>query len=289
MTRRELFAAAAAAGTAAIAGPRSAPVGVQMYTVRNIINKDTEGTIRTIAEIGYSAVEAGRTELVQLQPLLKKYKLAAPIASVETPLISGQWKLWRAKEASWDDALESVKAAGAKWATIAYLMPPERTDIPGFIEKMNAAGEKCKKAGIQLCYHNHCFEFGGEKGQRPIDLMLKSFDPNLVKFELDVFWVSVGGQDPTEFIRANAKHIGLIHLKDKAKGTPVQFNEMVKPEAFKEVGSGVLDFPAIIKAASAAGAGYYMVEQDQTPGNPLDSLRKSFEYLKSIKAPGLKV
>lgn len=289
MTRREWIAAAAATGATAMAAPGSAPVGVQLYTVRTIIRKDPEGTLRSIAGIGYPAVEGGRAELAELKPLLEKYRLAAPVASLETPLFTGQWKLWNAKETGWDEALESVKAVGAKYATIAYLMPTERGDIPGFVEKANSAGERCKKAGIQLCYHNHCFEFGGEKGKRPIDIMLKGFQPDLVKFEVDVFWVSVGGHDPSEFIRANAKHIGLVHLKDKLPGTPVQYTEQVKREAFMEVGSGALDFPSIIKASAAAGVGYYMVEQDMTPGDPIESLRKSWSYLKGLKAPGLKI
>jgi sugar phosphate isomerase/epimerase len=74
----------------------------------------------------------------------------------------------------------------------------------------------------------------------------------------------------------------LLHLKDKAKDAPVQYTEDVPRTAFKEVGSGVLDFPAILKAAPAAGVKHYFVEQDQTPGDPLDSLRKSFEYLKTV-------
>ncbi len=288
MTRREWMAAAA--GTAALrAAPRAAGVGVQLYTVRNILKKDPEGTLRGISEIGYRAVEGGRLELMQLRPLLEKYRLKTPVASVETPLVTGEWKLWNAKETGWDEVLGSVKSLGAKYAVIPYLLPPERKEITRFIEQANLAGEKCRKAGVTLCYHNHAFEFGGEKGQRPIDLMLAGFKPELVRFELDVFWVSVAGHDPVEFLREHANRIGLVHLKDKMPGTPVQYNELVKPQSFGEVGSGTLDFRAILRAASAAGAGYYFVEQDQTPGDPLDSLRKSWEYLRGLKAPELKM
>lgn len=100
---------------------------------------------------------------------------------------------------------------------------------------------------------------------------------------MDVFWVSVGGGDPVELLRRYAGRVPLIHLKDKAAGTPVQYNEAVAGTAFKEVGAGTLDFAAILRAASTAGVKHYFVEQDSTPGDPLASLRQSFDYLHGLK------
>jgi sugar phosphate isomerase/epimerase len=147
---------------------------------------------------------------------------------------------------------------------------------------MNHAGELCRKAGLQFAYHNHAFEFGSIDGARPIDIFRERLDRSLVALEMDVFWVSVAGNDPLEMMRQWQGRVGLLHLKDKQKGTPVQYSETVAPAAFQEVGSGVLDFPAILKAAPAAGVKHYFVEQDQTAGDPLDSLRKSFDYIQSI-------
>ena len=107
--------------------------------------------------------------------------------------------------------------------------------------------------------------------------------PKLVGLELDVFWVSVGGNDPVEMLKQNADRVPLVHLKDKAKGAPVLYEEAkVTPQTFKEVGSGSLDFAAILKAAAAAGAKHYFVEQDQTSGDPLDSLRQSYQHLSKL-------
>jgi sugar phosphate isomerase/epimerase len=103
-----------------------------------------------------------------------------------------------------------------------------------------------------------------------------------VAFELDAFWVSVAGLDPAEFIQKLSGRVPLIHLKDKAAGTPVMYKESVPPATFKEVGSGVMDFPKLLRAAAAAGVEHYFVEQDQTPGDPVDSLRKSFGYLSKL-------
>jgi sugar phosphate isomerase/epimerase len=112
-------------------------------------------------------------------------------------------------------------------------------------------------------------------------MLLEETDPKLVMLEMDIFWVSVAGHDPVQALNTHKGRVPLLHLKDKATGTPVQFNENVPKTAFKEVGSGSIDIPAVLEAADAAGVRNYFVEQDQTTGDPIISLRKSFEYLKS--------
>jgi sugar phosphate isomerase/epimerase len=149
---------------------------------------------------------------------------------------------------------------------------------------MNKAGEKARQAGLQLCYHNHGFEFEkGADGKPVLDMLMSRFDKGLVKLELDVFWVAVTGADPVALLQKYTGRVALVHLKDKAAGVPVETNEgKVAPTTFKEVGSGSLDFRAILKAADAAGVEHYFVEQDQTPGDPVASLKKSFAYLQQI-------
>jgi sugar phosphate isomerase/epimerase len=99
---------------------------------------------------------------------------------------------------------------------------------------------------------------------------------------MDVFWVSVSGNDPVEFLQRHGDRVKLIHLKDKAKDTPVMASENVPARDFKEVGNGVLNFPAILRQAEKAGVRHYFVEQDQTPGDPVDSLRESYTHLRSL-------
>jgi sugar phosphate isomerase/epimerase len=136
---------------------------------------------------------------------------------------------------------------------------------------------------LRFGYHNHAFEFEGAAGQRPWDILLGRWDPKLVALELDVFWLSVAGNVPSEVIRQNAGRVHLVHLKDKAFGTPVQYSENVPPSAFRETGTGTLDFPAILRACEVAKVEHYIVEQDQTPGNPLNSLRLSYKNLRQMK------
>jgi sugar phosphate isomerase/epimerase len=166
-----------------------------------------------------------------------------------------------------------------------YLPEPERGGIEvirAIAEKLNRAGEKCRAAGMTFCYHNHAFEFATEKGTTLFQVMLDHTDPKLVAFELDLFWVSVAGLDPAAMIEKLAGRVPLVHLKDKAEGTAVMYTEAVRPATFKEVGSGVMDWPKILRAAAAAKVEHYFVEQDQTPGDPVESLRKSYGFLSKL-------
>ncbi len=289
ITRRSFLgtipAAAALAPLAMAKPPR--PLGAELYTVRNIIGDDPGKVLRAIASIGYTEVEGySRPLMIQWMDLIREAGLKATSCHVETPLITGNWKSYpNMPHASLEDAIESVKNAGIEYFTMAYIMPADRGGPDFFREtadKMNHAAELCHKAGLQFAYHNHAFEFAGNKGERAIDIFRERWDPKLVKLEMDVFWASVSGQDPVEMLEQWKGRVALLHLKDKPKGFPVQHSENVPRDTFRAVGSGSLDFKAILKAAPAAGVRHYFVEQDQTPGDPVESLRKSFEYLQTM-------
>jgi sugar phosphate isomerase/epimerase len=261
--------------------------GVQLYTVRGTLMKDSEHVIKTIAELGYKEIEgAGRADLKTLLPLITKNGMKAVSCHVETPLITNDWEKYpEMKKVSVEESIESVKSMGAQYYTMPYIRPSARGDLDFFrktADQMNHVGELCRKAGLQFAYHNHAFEFAGKAGERPIDIFKARLDKKLVSLEMDVFWVSVAGQDPLEMLKEWKGRVALLHLKDKERGTPVQFVESLPKTAFKEVGSGSLDFPAILKAAPGLGVKHYFVEQDQTPGDPLDSLKKSISYLKTV-------
>jgi sugar phosphate isomerase/epimerase len=292
MTRRNL--SRASLGILASRWSRAAthfthPLGAELYTVRNILPTAAEQTLKSIAEIGYREVETDHATLQRIAPMLKNYGLKPVSCHFETPLITGNWKIWKNltnQGATWGQAIEDAKKFGVEYMVMPYLRPEERGDLESYkqlADKMNNAGMQSRAAGLTFCYHNHCFEFRGEAGHRPIDILLERLDKKAVGLELDVFWVSVGGNDPVEMLKQNAGRVPLVHLKDKAKGTPVLYEEAkATPQTFKEVGAGVLDFPAILKAAAAAGAKHYFVEQDQTPGDPVASLKQSYDYLRTL-------
>jgi sugar phosphate isomerase/epimerase len=268
-------------------------LGVQLYTVRDRLGAQADRTLEAIAAIGYKELELGRADLAQLVPLARKHGLRAVSTHIEAPLVTGDWTAWKDAVTVPDGytlerALGEASTHGIRYAVVSYLMPSERGGGLQFYQRLadqlNKAGEAGRKAGVTLGYHNHGFEFEPlPDGRRPLDVLVTRTDPSLVKLELDVFWVGITGADPAELLGRYKGRVALVHLKDRAKDAPRATDERkVAPASFKEVGSGSLDFGAILKAADAAGVQHYFVEQDHTPGDPIASLRQSYGYLQAL-------
>jgi sugar phosphate isomerase/epimerase len=285
-TRREWLVASGAIGGAAWASfsgllraQGARPWGVQLYTVRDQLKKQPAETLKAIAAIGYKEVELAGSEVDKLVPLAKESGLTPVSTHIDGALV-----LKDTPQETLDKTFDGIASLGLKYALMAYVPPEQRGkeagDYKKFGDRMNQVAQSAKRAGLAFGYHNHAFEFGKlADGTRPLDTILESFDPALVRFEIDVFWVSVTGNDPVALIQKLGKRVMMVHLKDKAEGTPVQFNENVAHTAFKEVGAGTVDIPGVLKAARATGVEHYFVEQDYTPGDPLESLKKSYGYL----------
>ncbi|MEP7367977.1 MAG: sugar phosphate isomerase/epimerase [Acidobacteriota bacterium] len=248
-------------------------LGAQLYTVRDVLPKDAAKVIQGIAAIGYKEVEGSPELLAQYGKLLAANGLTMPCAMVNLPALAA-------------DKVEATMAEahklGLKNLGLSFLNDKERTDVPAAIAAMNRAAEVAHKAGMRFYYHNHCFEFAGAPGQRIFDRIVKECSPK-VMLECDVFWLTVGGQDPAAVISQLGKRVLSVHLKDVAKGTKVYHKESDVPRtAFLEVGNGTIDFKAVLAAARQAGVQHFFVEQDQTPGDPLASIRQSYEYLRKL-------
>ena len=295
MTRRswlQLAAMGALYGTTLAAQPRRA-LGVQLYTVRDRLGPQADATLKAIAAIGYKELELGRGDLARLAPIARSCGLTPVSIHIEAPLVTGNWTAWREAVKVPDGytlerALDEARTHGVRHAVVSYLMASERGGGTAFYEKfadqLNRAGELGRRAGVGIGYHNHGFEFEPlADGRRPLDVLMARTDPSLVRLELDVFWVGITGANPVDLLRQYSGRVALVHLKDKAKDAGPETDEgKVPPTAFKEVGAGALDFPAILKAAEAAGVEHYFVEQDHAPGDPLASLRQSYEYLQTV-------
>lgn len=300
MTRRDVMRLAALGGAAAWMGAgvtAKAPetLGVQLYSVRDLMGKDPAGTLKAIADIGYREVEALRAGLPKTGALAKAAGLSPISVHVDTPLITGNWDAWqfmrKAVPEGFDLAavIDEAKSVGAKFLVCPYLMPGERPkDAAGFsalAATLNRAGEQITKAGLTFCYHNHAFEFAPlADGRTPLDLMMAETTPELVKLELDVFWTSVAGHDPVAVMKKYTGRVPLLHLKDKKEGAPTAFEEsQVPPATFVPVGSGAVDFRALLAAAPGAGVLHYFVEQDHAVGStPLEAIAASYRYLRSL-------
>lgn len=290
-SRRAFLAAAAAAPSLPAAFQE--PLNIQLYTVRNELAKEPQPTLAAIKRIGFVSVEPSRPQMLKIAPIVRDLELTTPAGHFEAPLVTGNFEPWKQSLGDslpagydWKKAVEQAKGWGMKYMVISYLQRSER-EVPGFYEKfcdqMNKAGETARKAGITLCYHHHSFEFEHVNGKRAIDTMIARFDPKLVKFQIDTFWVKVGGEDPRTLITKLKGRVALVHLKDVRAGIFFEYQESKVPaNMFRECGSGALDFPGILKASRESGVAGYIVEQDQCPASPLESIEKSYKFLRSL-------
>src|SRR4051794_36607773 len=282
MTSRRTFLQAGTAA-AALSGTGRAKtlktVGVQLYTVRTVLPEKPAETLKAIDAIGYREIEGTQALLDKIVPALQGTHLKPVSIHIDSKVVT---------QGTPDDlarALDTFKTSGFSFVVFPYLPPPERGGldvIKKLADTLNKAGEKCRAAGLRFAYHNHAFEFEPMDGSTPLATLLGNTDPKLLGLEMDLFWVSVAGQDPVAMLQKYKGRVPLVHLKDKAKGTPDRFNEGVERTAFKEVGSGGMDWPKILKATEAAGVEHYFVEQDQTPADPVESLRQSFNFVSKL-------
>lgn len=278
-SRREFLQAATLAALSATArATQLKAIGVQLYTVRAVLPQKPAETLNAIHALGYKEIEATWADYGKIRSLVQAAELAPVSIHIDNTLMGkGADEMSR--------VVDQAKEWGFQYAVYPYVPVPERggADVmKAFADKLNRFGEKCHAASLQFAYHNHAFESAKAGNQTLFQILIDSTDKNLVGFELDCFWLSVSGNDPAEFIKKLSGRVPLLHCKDKAQGTENRFDEGVPRTAFKEVGNGVLDWPPILRAASAAGVQHYFVEQDQTPGDPIDSLRQSYNFLSKV-------
>jgi sugar phosphate isomerase/epimerase len=278
-------------GLAAVTGFAKGPIaaGVQLYTVRNEVLKEPLRTLEAIAQIGYREVEMLRGQVNTLAPLLNRVNLVPISLHFETPLLTGNWTAWQHADmppiepgVTFEDCVSLARDHGFRYIVFNYLSPEERLGLDFYrslAEKLNVAARKAEAAGLRFCYHNHDFEFQPKPGGRPIDVLLTHLDQKLVGLEVDAFWVSMAGVNAAEFVRDNANRVELVHLKDRAKGTPIHYDIATVPnETYRELGSGDLPLRDILEAVSHTNAKHIFVEQDFSK-DPIASLRQSYAFL----------
>ena len=256
-------------------------VGVQLYTVRDLMKDDFDGTIAKVAQVGYKEVEFagyfGRTAQ-QVKDVLTKNGLTAPSTHVQYDELDEKFP----------SVIEFSKTVGMSYIICPWI-PEELRKSPDIwkqaSDKFNKCGEQTKQAGIQFGYHNHWFEFLPTNGQLPYDQLLKDCDANLVKMEMDLCWAEAAGADPVKYFEKYPGRFPLVHVKDlKSKphvttGGAQNFGDTVD---LTEVGSGIIDWKRIFMHSQQAGIKHYIVEHDH-PKQPIESISKSYEYLKNLR------
>jgi len=269
-----------------------AKVGVQLYTVRDLMVSDFDGTLAKVAAIGYKEVELAGFEMKdgkvtyferspqEIRAGADRHGLTVPSAHVNYTSLSPE---------NFPRIIDASHVIGQSYIVNPWIDENVRHQADGWhraAEAFNRAGAQCKKAGLQFAYHNHWFEFIPVEGKLPYDILLKETDPNLVKMELDICWIVVGGGDPITYFKRYPGRFALVHLKDVKEKPPVtaagaeDFGDTLK--GMTEVGSGIIDWKKILSYSKEAGIKHYFVEHDK-PEHPIESIRTSYDYLAKLR------
>lgn len=254
--------------------PKEKNIGLQLWSVKDHMQKDPKGTIAKVGQMGYQFVEAAGFndgKFYGMTPLEFK-KLCETSGLKFLGSHTGQnlpdAANWDKTMAWWDTAINAHAEAGVKWIVQPWMSDEGYNSLEGlkdYMKYFNAVGEKCKAKGIQFGYHNHDKEFTTVFDGKPVyDWMLELADPKFVMFELDLYWIDHGGQNAMDYFKNYPGRFKLWHIKDEA-----------------ELGSGHMDFTKIFDSKKQSGLEYGIVEVEEYNFDPLVSVEKSLEYLKS--------
>ena len=269
-------AAAACGGSLRLAARRMGlPIGLQLYSVRELLPKDFDGTLAKVRAAGYTEVEAAgyfdRTAAV--------WRHAMDQAGLRCVSTHHTLALLQAHQ---DELIEYGHALGLEYIICPW---PRRRDpaLTGALtlddwrwvaEQLNRIGEKVKAAGMSFGYHNHGPEFGSEGGVVFYDELLRLTDPKLVCFEMDCGWVAAAGRNPVDYLGKTPERFPLLHVKDMVKGANGQFHSTV-------MGRGVVDYRPILRAAT--GLKHYYIEQEEFDMDTMEALRLDADYMKKLE------
>lgn len=243
---------------------RADQIALQLYTVREPSKRDFLATLREVAAIGYTAVElAGMygVPAAQVRETLDASGVRAVAAHVGLPELAGD----PARVAA------DLRALGCDYLVVPWVAEGHRAStaaVRALAAELNGWGRRLADEGLRVGYHHHDFEFKPLEGSSMWDVLTAELDPALVGLEIDVYWAARGGHDPAALIARHAPSISLVHLKDIAPGGTADL----------PAGEGALDWDAILAAARAAGAAWYICEQDN-PRDPLDDVRRAREQM----------
>lgn len=279
MNRRQFVGTLGAAALAsrfswAANAHRIEKIGLELYTVRDALGKDFEGTLARVAKIGYKEVEfAGMfAKLPDFTPapkhaleVLKANGLTAPATHVPYTALS---------PANWPKVIEASEIVGNKYIVNPSIDRELAKTADGWkkaAETFNRAGKESMRSGIHLGYHNHVEEFKPVDGKLPYDILLTECDPKLVVMEMDLGWAHKAAADPLAYFAKYPGRFPLVHVKDFDKDGDMT-----------EVGKGVIDWKAIFAKADLGGIKHYFVEHDD-PKDPFASAQTSYEYLEKLR------
>ena len=241
-------------------------IALQLYTLRDMLPHDFEGTIRKVAAMGFDGVECAGFDGTTLPAAIKLFKeLGLTVVGAHMPFPVGD----KANE-----ILDTNAALGCKNIIVAQIGPDDTKDldaVKALCAKANEAAANAKKRGMTLMLHNHWWEYAVQDGKLVADTMIELLDPSIC-FELDTYWIKVAGVDPAARVAQMGKRCPVLHIKD---GTGS------RDDANTVVGKGIMDIPAILKAGGS-NTEWWIMEADRLDGDKLAQIQASIAYMKGL-------
>lgn len=242
-------------------------IGLQLYSLRQQCGANLEQVLGALAETGYDGVEFYSfhdREANDLKKLLDKYGLKA----------IGTHTSVEALKTGLDELIRYSTVLGSKYVTLAYYNADDQAGWLRLCELLERAGERLRREGLSLLYHNHDHEFiPTTDGERPQEIILKNTSPENLALEVDCYWVKYAGFDPEQYLKQNLGRVRTVHLKDMEK----------KERKMTEVGTGIINYAGIYRICAEASFEWVIIEQDDIYIDPFASIKISLENVKKFR------
>jgi sugar phosphate isomerase/epimerase len=250
--------------------PNTSPFGLQLYTLRDVIGDDPEGVLRQLAEFGYKQIESYEGQMGMFWGM-ENSGFKELMDELDMKIVSSHANVFQDFERKAGEAAE----IGMDYLICPWIGPQETLDdYREIADRFNEIGEVANNAGIKFAYHNHAYTFEEQEGELPQDVLMNLTDPGLVEYQMDIYWVVAAGHDPAEWIQKYPGRFTSSHVKDLSNGD--------NPES-TVLGTGTIDFAALLPLAKEDGMKYFIVEQEAYTGTtPMDAVRDNALYMKGL-------
>ena len=263
-------------------GEQSKDIGLQLYTLRTEIDKDPLAVLKEVAGIGFKFIEIYPSKQGHFFGYTtKEFKNICDglgLIPVSMHILTGrsQPEVKGTFVNDWPRLAEEAASVNLKYIVCPWLHQNEYSSVDECLKTaafLNKIGEDCQKFGLQFAYHNHDFEFKPVEGKVPYELFLTNTDSNMVKFEMDLYWVVKGGENPVNLFLKNPGRFALWHVKDMDK---------LNKDLNADVGTGSINFKEIFENKNVAGMKYFFLEQETYRSSSLNSVKNGYRYLKNL-------
>lgn len=253
--------------------------GLQLYTLRDVLAGDPKGILKQVADMGYKQIEGYEDGKMGIYWGMTNVEFKNYMDQLGMQMVSTHCDI----NTDFERKAAEAAAIGMKYLIAPSLPNEDKMDKDAYkraADLFNEKGRVCKNAGLRFAFHNHDQAMRQrDSGFIGEEVLLGNTDPSLVDYEMDIYWVVTGGQDPIEWLKKYPNRFRLCHIKDRAAGAPLSDHD-----ASVDVGKGGIDFKKILAVAKNNGIEYYIVEQEKYVNTtPLEAARTDAEYLKKLR------